>query len=79
MEILRKQKAQGKTILIVHHDLHSVEEYFDWTILLNTRLVGCGPTQEIFTKEMLAKAFGKNDHLFSEAVGLTAKNLDGHA
>lgn len=77
MEILRKQKEQGKTILIVHHDLPSVEEYFDWALLLNTRLLACGPVKEVFTRENLARAFGKSQLLFNEAADLSAKSISG--
>ena len=77
MALLRKLKAQGKTILIVHHDLPSVEEYFDWVLLLNTRLLGCGPIKEVFTRDNLAKAFGKSQLLFEEAANLSAKSLSG--
>jgi len=75
MDILRSQK--GKTILIVHHDLPSVEHYFDWVLLLNTRLLGCGPVKEVFTKENLERAFGKNQSLFDEAANLSAKSISG--
>ncbi len=77
MALLRKQKEEGKTILIVHHDLPSVEEYFDWTLLLNTRLLGCGPVKEVFTRENLAQAFGKSQSLFDEAADLSAKSISG--
>jgi manganese/zinc/iron transport system ATP- binding protein len=77
MALLQKEKTQGKTILIVHHDLGSVEEYFDWVLLLNTRLHALGPVEKMFTREMLAKAFGKNQSLFSEAADLSAKNQSG--
>lgn len=77
MALLRKQQEQGKTILIVHHDLPSVEEYFDWTLLLNTRLLGCGPVKEVFTRENLAQAFGKSQSLFDEAANLSAKRISG--
>lgn len=77
MALLRKQQQQGKTILIVHHDLPSVEEYFDWTLLLNTRLLGCGPVKEVFTRENLARAFGKGQLLFDEAADLSAKSISG--
>lgn len=77
INLLRKQKEMGKTILIVHHDLPTVTEYFDWTILLNTRLIACGPVAEVFTRENLAKTFGKGQQLFEEAIGLSAKSLSG--
>lgn len=77
MALLHQLKAQGKTILIVHHDLPSVEEYFDWVLLLNTRLHGIGPVKETFTKENLARTFGKNPSLFEEATALSAKRLSG--
>lgn len=77
IDLLRKQKEIGKTILIVHHDLPSVEEYFDWALIINNRLLGCGPVKEVFTRETLAKAFGKNQALFDEAVDLTAKSMSG--
>lgn len=77
MSLLQKQKELGKTIVIVHHDLPTVEEYFDWVLLLNNRLHGCGPVKEIFTKSNLAKAFGKNQALFDEAAHLSAKSISG--
>lgn len=77
MELLKKQKERGKTILIVHHDLPSVVEYFDWTLLLNTQLLACGPIKESFTKENLTRVFGKSQLLFDEAANLSAKNQSG--
>ena len=75
--ILHKVKTQGKTVLMVHHDLPSVEEYFDWVLLLNTRLLGCGPVKEVFTRDHVAKAFGKSQALFDEAADLSAKSISG--
>lgn len=73
MDLLKKERDQGKTVFVVHHDLPSVTEYFDWAILLNHRLIGVGPTREVFTKEMIGTAFGKGNALFEEAVSLFAK------
>jgi ABC-type Mn/Zn transport systems, ATPase component len=42
----------------VHHDLQTAYEYFDWGILLNTRLVGVGEVEKVFTKELLQEAYG---------------------
>lgn len=78
MEILRKQQSLGKTIVIVHHYLPTVEEYFDWALLLNHRLHVYGPVKKVFTRENLRKAFGKNLSLFDEAAGLAAKSMSGH-
>lgn len=78
MAILRKQQSLGKTILIVHHGLQSVKEYFDWALLLKTRLYGCGAVDKVFTREGIVKAFGKDQSLFSEAADLSAKSISGH-
>ena len=57
-KILKELAHEGKTILVVHHDLSSVQNYFDKVILLNQRLIACGPTKEVFTEENIAKAYG---------------------
>ncbi len=56
--ILKKLADQGKTLLVVHHDLSSVEEYFDKVILLNQRLIAYGDTVTTFTPENISKAYG---------------------
>jgi manganese/zinc/iron transport system ATP- binding protein len=59
-------KAQGKTVVCVHHDLNTVIEYFDWTILINLRLVACGPTQQVFNAENLNSTYGGRLGLLAE-------------
>jgi manganese/zinc/iron transport system ATP- binding protein len=51
-------KRQGKTALVVHHDLQTVAEYFDHVLLINMRLVASGPVAEVFTPENLRKTYG---------------------
>ncbi|MNN65269.1 iron-dicitrate transporter ATP-binding subunit [compost metagenome] len=51
-------KEQGKTVLVVHHDLSTVREYFDYVLLLNGELVAAGPTEETFTPDNLQKTYG---------------------
>jgi manganese/zinc/iron transport system ATP- binding protein len=75
--LLKKLRDQGKTILVVHHDLQAAAEYFDWALLLNTRLVACGPIGEVFTKENLCQTYGKTAPLFEEAANLSAQQFSG--
>jgi manganese/zinc/iron transport system ATP- binding protein len=56
--LLNELKEQGKTVLVVHHDLQTVKEYFDWTILLNKRMIQCGPTEKVFTIDNLQLTYG---------------------
>ncbi|MFG0247296.1 MAG: metal ABC transporter ATP-binding protein [Phycisphaeraceae bacterium JB051] len=65
--LLHELKDQGKTCLVVHHDLATVAQYFDWVVLLNMRVVKAGPTQEIFTKENLKDTYGGRLALLEEA------------
>ncbi|MGM0838495.1 MAG: metal ABC transporter ATP-binding protein [Bacillota bacterium] len=56
--ILNELKSQGKTVLVVHHDLQTVKEYFDWVLLINLRKIAIGPTDEVFTMENLQRTYG---------------------
>lgn len=56
--LLNNLKTQGKTVLVVHHDLNTVKEYFDWIMLINKELIGIGPTEELFTKDYLQTTYG---------------------
>ncbi|UOY93460.1 metal ABC transporter ATP-binding protein [Ectobacillus sp. JY-23] len=56
--LLNELKIQGKTVLVVHHDLQTVEEYFDWVMLLNMKTIAIGPTEDVFTTENLQKTYG---------------------
>lgn len=59
MIILQQLKSAGKTILIVHHDLQTIRDYFDWAWLLNVRSVACGPTAQVLTKQHIQATYGK--------------------
>ena len=66
ISLLRDMTEKGNTVIVVHHDLQSVTEYFDWVILLNMRLVACGPTDEVFTSALLQETYGGKLTLLSE-------------
>lgn len=67
VQILRAMKDSGKTALVIHHDLQTVAEYFDYVILLNMRVVAHGPTEEVYTPENLQKTYGGRLTLLEEA------------
>jgi manganese/zinc/iron transport system ATP- binding protein len=58
MDILRGLRDAGKTIVAVHHDLHTVPAYFDSVTLLNVKVIASGPVAEAFTPENLKRAYG---------------------
>lgn len=74
IELLKELKEHRKTVMVVHHDLHTVTEYFDWVMLLNMRLVKFGPTDQMFTEENLRLTYGGTLLLLSEA----AENVARH-
>jgi len=57
-KLIKELKDAGKTILIVHHDLSKVMDYFDKVILVNQTLVAYGNTEEVFTEELIHKTYG---------------------
>ncbi len=67
VEILREMRTAGKTALVIHHDLHTVADYFDSVVLLNMRVVAQGPTGIVFTKENLERTYGGRLTLLEEA------------
>ena len=58
VDLLREMKQRGKTVLVIHHDLQTVPEYFDHLILLNMRVVAHGPVAEVFTEANLRATYG---------------------
>jgi manganese/zinc/iron transport system ATP- binding protein len=56
--LLQTLRAEGKTVVVVHHDLQSVPEYFDWVMLLNVRRIAAGPVAQVFTDENLRVTYG---------------------
>ena len=74
--ILQELKDQGKTLLVVHHDLPTAKTYFDSLLLLNMRVVAFGPTEEVFNYDLLQSTYGGRLTILSEvadAVGAQAR------
>jgi manganese/zinc/iron transport system ATP- binding protein len=71
IQLLHELKQQQKTVLVVHHDLQTVEEYFDWVIMLNRRLIAAGPTKQVFTPENLQKTYGGRLQILTNQIATT--------
>ncbi len=64
--LLQDLREEGSTVVVVHHDLQTVPNYFDHVMLLNLRTVAFGPVGEVFTPENLNKTYGGRSLLLSE-------------
>ena len=73
VEVLRQLRERGRTVMVVHHDLQTVPEYFDDVILLNMRVVAAGPVETVFTRENLHKTYGGRLTLLAEAAEALAR------
>jgi len=76
IDILVELRRQGRTILVVHHDLQTVTQYFDWVIMLNMRVVASGPTDEAFTDVNLQKTYGGRLTVLSQAAQAMAEQYE---
>src|SRR6056297_2861206 len=56
--VLKGLKAEGKTVVAVHHDLTTAPDYFDRALLLNTSVIAEGPVAEVITEANLRTAYG---------------------
>lgn len=72
--LLKKLAKEGKTVFVVHHDLSTVESYFDWVVMMNVRLVASGEMKKTFTKDNLAKTYGGHLNILTEVREKIAKS-----
>lgn len=54
---LKELVSQGKTVVVVHHDLQTVRAYFDHVVMINQTLVAAGATETCFTAENIQRTF----------------------
>ncbi|MGQ7289092.1 metal ABC transporter ATP-binding protein [Vreelandella venusta] len=77
IDILRRLRDAGKTLIVVHHDLQTVRNYFDWLLLLNVRVIASGKAEEVFNIDYLRQAYGGQIALLndSDALMFTASKV----
>jgi manganese/zinc/iron transport system ATP- binding protein len=79
VKLLQELRAAGKTVLVVNHDLQTAKEYFDMLILINMRLVAFGPTEQVFTPELLQKTYGGRLTILADVADAVAVAEQGRA
>ena len=71
--LLKQLASQGKSVIVVHHDLQTAPTYFDWIVLLNLRLVGAGATDAMLQPNFLQATYGGNLSLLKQVGDLMGK------
>lgn len=66
IDVLRALRADGHAVLVVHHDLSTVQAYFDEILLLNVKLIAHGPTEDVFVPDALQRAYGGRLAVFGD-------------
>lgn len=59
LQVMHELKGRGKTVVVVHHDLETVRDYFDHLTLLNVQVIASGPLEQTFTPEKLKATYGE--------------------
>ena len=67
VDLLKKLQKQEKTIITIHHDLHTASKYFDYCLALNMRLVSAGQVESVLQEDVLKKMYGSGKILLKEA------------
>ena len=75
ISLLRELRDEGRTVIVVHHDLQTVTSYFDWMLILNVRVIAQGPVDEVYNASNLREAYGgqiallQGNRLFTDGEG----------
>ena len=57
LTVLSGLRELGKLVIVVHHDLRAVTDWFDAVALIDMRLVATGPTRETLTPDNLRRTY----------------------
>ena len=71
--LLKRLRDEGRTVIVVHHDLTTVQSYFDWLVMLNVRIIAQGPVHAVYTPENLRATYGKHLAMIAVPAGEAAR------
>lgn len=67
--LLKRLRAEGKTIVVVHHDLQTLQNYFDWLLLINVSCITYGPIKQALRQEHFSAAYGRKNPCLKQTFG----------
>ena len=70
LELFKELRDQGKTIIVVTHDLQTLKQFFDYAILINKRIIAHGHPSHVLVPEHLQVTYGGHLHVITEAINL---------
>lgn len=71
LDVLQETQAQGKTVVVVHHDLGTAAEFFDLLLLLKQRMFAFGPPKQVLDPTLLCDVYEGNLRVFANLAGQT--------
>jgi manganese/iron transport system ATP-binding protein/manganese/zinc/iron transport system ATP- binding protein len=74
LDVLQETKDQGKTVVVVHHDLATAAEYFDLLVLLKQRMFAFGPPAQVLDPQLLCDVYEGNMRVFAELATAVGKD-----
>ncbi|MBS4750097.1 ATP-binding cassette domain-containing protein [Granulicatella sp. zg-ZJ] len=75
MDTLKDFQKEGKTSIVIHHDLHTVSTYYDYVVWVNKTIVHSGPVETAFNDEWYFKTY-KNVQSNQQFINFTNKGRD---
>ncbi|MGG1878369.1 metal ABC transporter ATP-binding protein [Paenibacillus cisolokensis] len=69
MDTLNTLKNKGRTVMVVHHDLQTVEEYFDHVLMLNRTVIAHGKTADTFNQANIMRTYGGSLRCMGDRLG----------
>jgi len=71
IKLLKRLAGEGKIIVMIHHDLSRVKDYFDDIIMINRRIVAAGPVAEVFNQTNIQRTYSGQLPILQKTDNLT--------